>query len=1011
MSPRLALVFVAVLPAAAQTDLARRFTTTVRPFVDAYCISCHSGEKPMAQFDLRKYPDLAAVVADYPHWALVLEKLTSKQMPPSPMKQPAAAERQQVIDWITAVRRQEALRNAGDPGLVLARRLSNSEYNYTIRDLTGVDLRPTREFPVDPANPSGFDNSGESLSMSPSLMNKYLQAAREVANHLVLKPSGIAFAPHPMLVETDRDKYCVNQIIDFYKNQNTDYADYFQAAWRYKHRIALGTPRATLAGVAAAARVSPKYLATIWRTLEESPGEAGPIARLQAMWRELPAPKGAQSSIARDGAVRMRDFVVALRKKIEPRVTPIPSSGRGVGGNGQPFLMWRNKQYAANRMTYDRGALQVEGEWNPPAAPTPKIRPPADEFNEEDAPRAVDRTLGHDPDLRVPAGQRAVYEAAFARFAAVFPDAFYIPERGRYFPDNTRDKGRHLSAGFHNLMGYFRDDRPLYELILDEKQRKELDGLWRELDFIASATHRTYTQFYLYESGEARTPGADGAPASAGEPAPEEARAITSEPRVRRVEDNYLKRARDARNDLAAKAVQEHFAEVNAAMRWVEKARLEAEPIHLGELRKFAARAWRRPLTQAETADLAAYYRKLRESDGLTHDDAMRDSIVAVLMSPDFCYRIDLVGATPSPATIVAVAASRRVPLSGYAIASRLSYFLWSSMPDERLLARAAAGALRNPATVAVEARRMLKDDRARGLAVEFGGAWLDFRRFEEHNAVDRERFASFTTDLRQAMFEEPVRFIEDAIRNNRSILDSLHGTHTFVNAVLAKHYGMPPVDGWTRVDDARPFGRGGLLPMAAFLTKNAPGLRTSPVKRGYWVVRRVLGETIPPPPAMVPELPRDEARIELPLRELLVRHREDPSCASCHARFDSLGLALEGYGPVGERRTHDLAGRPVDARAAFPGGVEGDGLDGLRAYIRAHRQNDFAGNLARKLMAYALGRSLILSDEPAIDAMRAKLAANGYRFNTLIESIVTSPQFLTKRGPDPGAQNANKAD
>jgi mono/diheme cytochrome c family protein len=1004
------LALSAVMLAASAADptspeLARRFESTVRPFVESYCVSCHSGEKPMAQFDLKKYPDLAAVAADYPHWALVLEKLTSKQMPPAGMKQPPEAARRQVIDWILAFRRIEARRNAGDPGLVLARRLNNAEYNYTIRDLTGVDLRPTREFPVDPANPAGFDNSGESLAMSPALMNKYLQAAREVANHLVLKPAGIAFAAHPMLVDTDRDKYCVNQIIDFYQRHNTDYADYFQAAWRYKHRVALGRPRATLSGVAAASRVSPKYLATIWRTLEETSEEAGPIARLQAIWRGLPAPKAGQPSIARAGTERMRDFVIALRKKIEPRVTPIPGSGRGVGGNGQPFLMWRNRQYAANRMKYDPGVLQVEGEWKAPPPPPARIRPPADEFAEDGLPAVAERATGPDPDLRVPAGQRAVYEAAFARFAAIFPDAFYVSERGRYFPDNTRDKGRHLSAGFHNLMGYFRDDGPLYELILDEKQQKELDGLWRELDFIASATHRTYTQFYLYESGEARTPGAAGDTglASTGEPTPEEHRAITSEPRIRRVEQNYLRRARDAGNERAAKAVEEHFGWVNSTIRWVEKARLESEPVHVAALRKFAARAWRRPLTQAEADDLAAYYRHLRDRDGLAHEEAIRDSIVAILMSPDFCYRIDLAGS--------AVSSSTRAPLPAYALASRLSYFLWSSMPDEALLARAASDELRRPEVLAAEARRMLKDPRSRGLAVEFGGAWLDFRRFEEHNAVDRERFPTFTNELRQSMFEEPVRFLEDVIRNNRSALDFLYGTHTFVDAALAQHYRMPPVDGWTRIDDARPYGRGGLLPMAAFLTKNAPGLRTSPVKRGYWVVRRVLGEVIPPPPAMVPELPRDEARIDAPLRELLARHREDPSCSSCHARFDSLGLALEGYGPVGERRTHDLAGRPVDARAAFPGANEGEGLDGLRAYIRAHRQNDFIDNLARKLMVYALGRSLVLSDEPFFEALRERLALNRYRFHTLVESIVTSPQFRTKRIQDSGARQNVKAD
>src|SRR5262249_51778149 len=253
------------------------------------CISCHGVEGLAAQFDLRSYSSTASVVSDFRRWQLVLDKLSQGQMPPPHAKlQPSADERDRVVSWIQSVRREQARQNAGDPGIVLARRLSNSEYNNSIRDLTGVDLRPAREFPVDPVNQAGFDNSGESLVMSPSLLTKHLQAAREVANAVVFKPQGVGFAPHPMLVETDRDRYAVGQIIDFYKRQNTELSDYFQAAWRYKHRAALGHPKATLASIAAESRVSPKYLATVWRTLEETREEIGPIAKLQAMWRELP---------------------------------------------------------------------------------------------------------------------------------------------------------------------------------------------------------------------------------------------------------------------------------------------------------------------------------------------------------------------------------------------------------------------------------------------------------------------------------------------------------------------------------------------------------------------------------------------------------------------------------------------------------------------------------------------------------------------------------------------------
>ena len=350
-----------------QPNLERQYSETVGPFVQAYCISCHGEKGVAAQFDLRPYTTMAAVVKDHEHWAVVLDKLGAQQMPPPAAKQPTPEERQAVMTWIEAMRREEARRNAGDPGLVLARRLSNAELNNTIRDLTGQDLKPAREFPVDPANQAGFDNSGESLAMSPSLLTKYLQAAREVANHVVLKPTGMAFAAHPMLVETDRDRYSTNQIIDFYQRQNTNYSDYFLAAWRYKHRSALGNPKATIASIAAEGNVSPKYLATVWRTLEETKEELGPLAKLQGMWRELPAPlavsaveRSKRVEGPRESADKMRDYVAQVRKKIQFTYTPIRV--KGLGETAQPFLMWRNRQYAANRTNFNRAALRVEGE-------------------------------------------------------------------------------------------------------------------------------------------------------------------------------------------------------------------------------------------------------------------------------------------------------------------------------------------------------------------------------------------------------------------------------------------------------------------------------------------------------------------------------------------------------------------------------------------------------------------------------------------------------------------------
>ena len=634
--PLIALLFAPAADAAGprNVNLEARFNDTVRPFLATYCVSCHSGEKAMAEFDLGRYPTLASIAGDHDRWSLLRDKLKAEQMPPATsQRQPAARARQRMIEWIDALLWNEARKNAGDPGMVLARRLSNAEYNNTIRDLTGVDIRPTREFPVDPANMAGFDNSGESLSMSPALVTKYLQAAREVANHLVLKPSGIAFAPHLALVETDRDRYAINQIISFYRRQNTNYSDYFLAAWRYKHRAQLGKPKAGLADFAAEYNVSPKYLATVWDALETKE-DVGPLATLQEMWRTLAIPKGNQPFLARPGTDLMRDYADEVRQKIATRVQLIENAGISEGvALQQPFLMWRNWQYARNRRNFDRRSLQVDGEERVDL-PVQMMKPVA----ARQAATMVPFAPAGDPDLHVPAGERPRYEAAFARFASVFPDAFYVSERGRYFPyaERASDIGRHLSAGFHNNMGYFRDDQPLYELLLDEKQQAELDGYWRDLDFVAGALHRTYSQFYLAgESGAARAD-AEGGLSSI------DVEEIFSEERIQKAKEFYLGRVRPGNNPVAIEAVEQHFAWINENFRWLDKARVESEPIHLSEMVKFAARAYRRPLTRDEQDGLMGFYKSLRVDSELTHEEAMRDLLVRVLMSPHFAYRVDL---------------------------------------------------------------------------------------------------------------------------------------------------------------------------------------------------------------------------------------------------------------------------------------------------------------------------------------------------------------------------------
>ena len=966
------------------------FTSKIRPFLETYCIDCHGENKPKAKFSLSPFKSLDTVITGHQFWEHVIEKLVHNEMPPEDADElPSQSEVTSVIDWYESLQRFVALKNDGDPGTVLARRLSNAEYNYSIRDLTGVDIRPTKDFPIDSANQAGFDNSGESLNLSPALLNKYLQVARQITEHLVFTPTGLNWSPHPSVTETDRDKYAVLRIIDFYQQQPTNLADYFFAAWQQT----LSSNRESLNKIAERQGVSANYLQLIRNFLREETDSIGPFNEISTLWKTLDPTT--PEKVAREVCQRISEAIHTIRKAIEPTVENL--EGGSVHRGSQTYVLWKNRQYEMNRRLYDRDALMTQTQINERIKSSQAtITKSAKETKQN----GKEPQLFQQPHASLvlpenPETHPAIH-SAFARFASIFPDAFFISERGRDYVGKSRDqqeKGRLLSAGFHSMMGYYRDDAPLYDLILNEKERNEIDQLWDELDFITQAPKRQYIGFLWFERTDSRymtDPEFDFARAEYDD--------ATNETKIQRLAQVYLAKAeRQGAKVLALTAIEEYFERMNERIRWLEKKETLAERYHLQDLLDFASRAYRRPLAEHEQNDLLTFYQTLRFKDQLSHPDAIRETLASIFVSPHFFYRVN--EGRPSNN-------NKATPLTDLALASRLSYFLWSSLPDRELVKLATAGQLSDLNTLKSQVQRLIADPKIRGLATEFGANWLDFRRFETHNAVDRGKFPEFDDELRQAMFDEPIHFLTRSMQQDHPITSLLYGTHTFANPTLAKHYGFPPSafeslesDEWQRFDQVDQFNRGGILPMAAFLTMNAPGLRTSPVKRGYWVARRVLGEAIPPPPPDVPEIPSDESALgDLTLPEILAKHREHPNCASCHDRFDALGLVFENFGPIGERRSKDLGNRPISTQAVFPNGKTGSGIAGLKQYIQQEREHDFHTNLCRKLLAFALGRTLLMSDEPLIERMLAKLAESDYRFSVLIEGIVTSPQFLNKR-------------
>ncbi len=388
-------------------------------------------------------------------------------------------------------------------------------------------------------------------------------------------------------------------------------------------------------------------------------------------------------------------------------------------------------------------------------------------------------------------------------------------------------------------------------------------------------------------------------------------------------------------------------------------------------------RAYRRPVTDADLARVLPF---VHEETGF--DAGIESALSAILVSREFLFRVEQDPANVAPKTAYRV--------SDLELASRLSFFLWSSIPDDELLEIAERGELHKPEVLARQTRRILADPKARSLVTNFASQWLHLRNLDSITP-DGRLFPDFDDNLRQAMRRETELLLEEVVRDNRSVLDLLKTDHTYLNERLAKHYGVPHVYGphFRRVETS---DRGGLLRHASVLTVTSYATRTSPVIRGKWVLENLVGTPPPPPLPDVPALDDNTVSVGLPVRRRLEEHRANAACASCHNLMDPVGFALENYDAVGRWRTTE-DGQPVDASGGFPAGSEFTGVKGLEAALMK-RPDVFAGTLTEKLLTYALGRGMDHTDGPAVRAIVRKARANEYRFATLIEAIVASPPF-----------------
>ena len=952
--PWIVATFVQILPngLAAESSSWAQLT----PLLQKSCFECHDASVSKGGVNLEHASATSDVARDFTIWERAARMVQDGKMPPEKREPLSSSERAQVVDAIRTTLDAYIVKHAGDPGPVALRRLTSAEYDFAIEDLTGLSLSLGRTFVNDAVGGEGFSNVGDVQFMEDSGLERYLEAAKAVADHAVIGSGPIRFYPDRGL--TGLELSAMDRIQKIYRNNGfrttagegaepyglTHYPNAFYAAWRYLHRSALGIGEVDLGRLARDLNVPGPFVEHIWKVLNLS-DPPFPMARFIDAWRALPAPSSPefegidkvrlgcrqiyeeldvwQTALARsigineEAQVMTADFIhITNRAPVRLQWTLGSSNAPAMvrlqldsvlgDSRGQTFVIIRELLDLLTPETTNQFAFgrHPRGETVPPKSlvlhgTEPivlhfKVPPGAtnlsvllsmelDSRHSEDrivrVRATIDTTTGPITRLALLAPDKSPLRATIADQLVAFANA--LPQVSHREPaPSDRDPipapydNKYESPDrnyFHYKVKYHRDDRFLTERILDDRARHDLDVAWADLlgsfDF-----HDLKLRFLIRKFGGPKDAG------TTSELTPEQ---IAQFPE-------------SARSDIAA---------LVADRKAVMATHRAAEPGHIEDVLALAQRAWRRPLQAEEKSRVRRFYSDRRSPPGnsLDHVASVRALIARVLTAPAFLYRFE-------PPSRRSEDGPERIALSDEALSSRLSFFLSASIPDDELRRAAQAGELREVSGLVAQAQRLLRDPKARRLATEFFGQWYGFYGFERHDSVDRTRFPEFTDSLRRSLYDEAVAFFGHIIDGNGPVDEILFTQDVFLNDELARHYGWRTPNPLgaeivrVRMEDVR--ARGGLLGLGAILTATSPPLRTSPVKRGDWVLRRVLGTPPPPPPPNAGSIAADDVADDgLSARERLARHSRQASCAHCHSRFDPLGFALEHFDPIGRWR------------------------------------------------------------------------------------------------------------
>ncbi|GEP45102.1 hypothetical protein BGE01nite_43930 [Brevifollis gellanilyticus] len=970
---------------------ADEFQQSVQPLLKEYCNTCHSTQKQKGDLDLERFTSMKQVKADPAVWEHTLEQLANNEMPPKGKPQLSPEQKKLLTQWARGTLDELALASAGDPGPVVLRRLSNMEYTYTVRDLTGIDsLDPAKEFPVDGAAGEGFTNAGAALVMSPALLTKYLDAGKDIASHAVLLPGGMRFSESSSPRDwTDEALAKIRAFYARYTWQGGAESVNLQGVQFDTNtggRLEVAKYLETLQGRGDASVLNARYLETLKKALEST--QPSPVLDLlrekykakslnaldvdawqRVLWRfasvghigKKNGPKSWQEPVTPLGTHHEIRVKLEAPKEGGDAKLYLVSTDAG-DGSADDEAIWEN----ARVVVKDKPDVQVLASQAVKTPQVIEITVPAASIVKDTELVVTARHKSGSVQVQVLKEKPTMLSGLQSGMASA------VIAKGQWSDNNLRTSlsapilvangspaRQKFEAAFDEFRALFpialcyakivpvdevvtltlfhRDDSELQRLMLSAEESKELDRLWDELLFLSEAPLKqvdVFEQLWQFATQDAKP--------DAFEP--------MREPIMR-----------------GAEAFKKRLVEI--------------APVQVQAVLDFAGKAWRRSLSDREQSALRTLHAQLLKQ-GLSHPAATRMLLARVLTSPAFLYRGEK-----------AAEGSKSAPVSDRELATRLSYFLWSSTPDAELMSQADAGRLHEPEVLVSQAHRMLKNAKVSRLATEFGCQWLQVRDVATLDEKSERHFPTFGS-LRGPMQEEAERFFTALFQQDESVLSLLEADHTYVNGALAEHYGLK-VKGsdWQRVEALRAQGRGGILGFAATLAKQSGASRTSPILRGNWLSEVVLGEKLPRPPKDVPILP-EEAPAGLTERQLIERHSSDAACAKCHQRIDPFGFALEGFDAIGRSRK-------ADTHAVLANGTTFEGLDGLRTYLLTTRRDDFLRQFCRKLLGYALGRSVQLSDKPLIETMITQLKANDFKITTALETILLSPQFREVRGRD----------